>query len=125
MELLVFFSYFHVTEASDEFSRIHQSARRTQQYIYAPDSARNIRSHFRTYILFCLHCNRSPLRADSDTLLCYQVDSALQSVKRNCAGTPIQVFSILPKTMVSMLLFMDLSDLKCWHCGRPGLSVSF
>ena len=50
------------------------------------------------------------------------MDSALQSVKRNCAGTPLQVFSILPKTMVSMLLFMDLSDLKCWHCGRPGLS---
>lgn len=134
------------TEASDEFSRVHQSARRTQQYMYAPDSAKNIRSHFRTYFLFCLHFNRQPLPADSDTLVCfteymsqtcgfahikhligsvkllhkiygvefleddYQLDSALQSIKRKCAGTPLQVFPILPKTMLSMLLYMDLSD---------------
>lgn len=138
--------YFYFTEASDEFSRIHQSARRTQQYMYAPASARNIRSHFRTYLLFCLHFNRGPLPANSDTLVCfieymsqscgfqhikhllgsvrllhriygiefleddYQLDSALQSIKRKCAGTPLQVFPILPKTMLSMLLFMDLSD---------------
>ena len=118
----------------------------TQQFMYARDTAKNIRSHFRTYFLFCLHFRRRPLPADSQTLVCYieymsqtcgykhikhligsvkllhkifnsefleddyQVDSALQSVKRKCAGTPMQVFPILPETLKAMAMFLDISD---------------
>ena len=129
-----------------EFSRVQEAARNTQQFMYARDTAKNIRSHFRTYFLFCLHFQRRPLPAESQTLVCfveymsqtcgykhikhligsvkllhrifncafveddYPLDSALQSIKRKCAGTPLQVFPIYPKTLMAMVMFLDLSE---------------
>ena len=137
---------FIFIDSSTEFSRLQEAARNTQQYMYARDRAKNIRSHFRTYFLFCLHFKRRPLPAESQTLVCfveymsqtcgykhikhligsvkllhrifnfdfveddYPLDSALQSIKRKCAGTPMQVFPILPKTFMAMALFLDFSD---------------
>ena len=47
----------------------------------------------------------------------YPLDSALQSLKRKLAGTPLQVFPILPKTCMSMIMFLDIlkpENLALW-----------
>ena len=48
-----------------------QSAVATQSYMYAPDTAKNIKSHLRTYVIFCTHFNRRLIPADADTLVAF------------------------------------------------------
>ena len=40
----------------------------------------------------------------------YLIDTTLQCIKRKTAKTPLHVFPIMPDTLKSMIMFMDLSD---------------
>ena len=40
-------------------------------YLYAPGSAKNIKSHIRTYLIFCSYFGRVAVPADSDTLTAF------------------------------------------------------
>ena len=53
------------------FSALLQSAVVTQSYMYAPDTAKNIKSHLRTYVIFCTYFNRCLIPADTDTLVAF------------------------------------------------------
>ena len=54
-----------------EFGSLLRSAELTQSYMYAPDSAKNIKSHLRTYVIFCVYFKRCIMPADADTLVAF------------------------------------------------------
>ena len=136
-----------------ELDHIRESAFNDQIYLYAKGTVKNIRSHLKTYFLFCSKYNFEPLPASSDCIVCfsqfmsqtvsypyikqilssiktlhkiynfemierdYLIDTTLQCIKRKTAKTPLHVFPILPDTLKSMLLFMDMDkpeDLALW-----------
>ena len=59
------------------FASLLSAAIHTQQYLYAPGTAKNIKSHFRTFILFCTYFQKVAVPADTDTLVAF---SELMSV---------------------------------------------
>ena len=113
--------------------------------MYAPGTAKNIKSHIRTFLLFCAKFNRIAVPADVDTLVAFselmsvtvgyahikhifasikllhtiynydfieadfRLDSALQSLKRRLAKTPLRVLPITPDILKSIYLFLDLN----------------
>ena len=136
-----------------ELDLIRRAAWEDQVYLYAPSTVKNIRSHIRTYLLFCTRFKFTPLPATSDGIVCfcqymsqtvsysyikqilssiktlhkvyniemvekdYNIDITLQSIKRKTAKTPHHVFPIMPDTLKSMIMFMDLSvpeNLALW-----------
>ena len=44
-------------------------AHETQRYLYAKDTAKNIKSHFRTYLIYCSYFHRVAVPANPDTLV--------------------------------------------------------
>ena len=58
----------------------------------------------------------------------YPLDTALLSLKRKLANTPLSVFPILPKTLLSMLMFADLNQpetLALWTAWLSGFFLMF
>ena len=55
----------------NHFQSLLDSAIQTQMFLYAPGSSRNIRSHIRTYFIFCSYFGRTAVPADSDTLVTF------------------------------------------------------
>ena len=133
--------------------QIRGAAFKDQVYLYAKSTVKNIRSHLKTYFLFCTKYGFDSLPATSDCIVCfcqfmsqtvsyqyikqilssvktlhkvfnfemiekdYAIDVTLQCIKRKTAKTPLHAFPILPDTLKSMLLFMDLSvpeNLALW-----------
>ena len=136
-----------------ELERIREAAFNDQVHLYAKGTVKNIRSHLKTYVLFCTRFGFNPLPASSDCIVCfaqfmsqtvsyayikqilssiktlhkvykldmierdYAIDVTLQCIKRKTARTPLHVFPVMPNTLKSMLLFMDLSvpeNLALW-----------
>ena len=54
-----------------EFNSLLNSAYETQRYLYARDTAKNIKSHMRTYLIYCTYFQRTAVPADSDTLVAF------------------------------------------------------
>ena len=55
----------------DNFQCLLYSAHRTQSYLFAPGTRKNIKSHLRQYILFCCKFSRRIVPADRDTLTAF------------------------------------------------------
>ena len=128
-----------------QFNALLSAAIYTQQYLYAPGTAKNIKSHIRTFLIFCAYFNRAAVPADTDTLVAFaefmsvtvgyqhikhifssikllhtiynidfleydfRVDTALQSLKRRLAKTPLRVLPMTPDILRSLYLFLDMS----------------
>ena len=124
-----------------QFSSLLSAAVHTQQFLYAPGTAKNIKSHIRTFLIFCAHFQRAAVPADSDTLVAFselmsvtagyahikhifasikllhviyhadfiesdfRLDSALQSLKRRLAKTPLRVLPMTPDILKSLYVF--------------------
>ena len=58
-------------ERVNQFQALLDASLQTQMFLYAPGSARNVKSHIRTYLLFCTYFNRVAIPADSDTLVTF------------------------------------------------------
>ena len=52
-----------------EFNKLLENAHETQRYLYARDTAKNIKSHIRTYLIYCTYFHRTAVPADADTLV--------------------------------------------------------
>ena len=50
-------------ERMNQFQALLDASLQTQLYLYAPGSARNIKSHIRTYLMFCTYFNRVAIPA--------------------------------------------------------------
>ena len=121
-----------------QFNALLSAAIYTQQYLYAPGTAKNIKSHIRTFLIFCAYFNRPAVPADTDTLVAfaefmsvtvgyqhikhifssikllhtiYNIDflRALQSLKRRLAKTPLRVLPMTPDILRSFYPFLDMS----------------
>ena len=55
----------------NDFNIILDSAHRTQGFLFAPGTRKNIRSHIRQYVLFCVKFNRRIVPAERDTLVAF------------------------------------------------------
>ena len=58
-------------QRSTYFQALLDASIQTQLYLYAPGSARNIKSHIRTYLIFCCYFDRIAVPADNDTLVTF------------------------------------------------------
>ena len=54
-----------------ELALIRNAAWQDQVYLYAPSTVKNIRSHIKTYLLFCTRFNFTPLPSTSDCIVCF------------------------------------------------------
>ena len=54
-----------------EFRNLLDSAHQTQRFLYAKNTAKNIKSHWRTFLIFCTYFRRVAVPADPDTLVCF------------------------------------------------------
>ena len=54
-----------------DFRKILLSAHRTQAFLFAPGTRKNIKSHLRQFILFCCHFNKVVVPAERDTLVAF------------------------------------------------------
>ena len=54
-----------------EFRNLLEAAHESQRYLYAKDTAKNIKSHLRTYLIFCTYYKRVAVPANVDTLVCF------------------------------------------------------
>ena len=54
-----------------DFNKILQSAHRTQAFLFADGTKKNIKSHLRQFILFCCKFNRQIVPATRDTLVAF------------------------------------------------------
>ena len=55
----------------DQFNLILKSAHNTQAYLFADGTRKNIRSHIRQFILFCVKFQRCIIPADRETLVAF------------------------------------------------------
>ena len=51
--------------------KIREAAFNDQIYLYANNTVKNIRSHLKTYFLFCTRFGFAPLPASSDCIVCF------------------------------------------------------
>ena len=58
-------------QAVTEFQLILDSAHRTQGFLFAPGTKRNIKSHIRQFVLFCVKYNKVVVPAKRDTLVAF------------------------------------------------------
>ena len=58
-------------QAVAEFQLILESAHRTQGHLFAPGTKKNIKSHIRQFILFCVNYKRVIVPADQETLVAF------------------------------------------------------
>ena len=58
-------------QAVSEFQLILNSAHRTQGFLFAPRTKKNIKSHIRQFVLFCVKYNRVVVPAEKDTLVAF------------------------------------------------------
>ena len=56
---------------ASEFKQILASAHETQGFLFAPATKKNVRSHIRQFILFCVYFKRNILPADKETLVAF------------------------------------------------------
>ena len=54
-----------------EFNQILNSAHQTQAFLFAPGTKKNVRSHIRQFVLFCVYFNRQIVPADRETLVAF------------------------------------------------------
>ena len=54
-----------------EFGKILQSAHATQAFLFAPGTRKNIRSHIKQFVQFCVYFNRQIVPAERDTLVAF------------------------------------------------------
>ena len=54
-----------------EFNKILNSAHETQSFLFAPGTRKNVRSHIRQFILFCVYFNRRIVPAERETLVSF------------------------------------------------------
>ena len=138
-------SYHVAGPRAQQFKSLLAASLITQQYLYAPGTAKNIKSHLRTYLIFCAYFGRTAVPADTDTLVAFaemmscsagyqhikhifssikllhtiyniefleydfRVDTALQSLKRRLAKTPLRVLPMTPDILLSIYAFLDMS----------------
>ena len=60
--------YIHV---QTDFKRILASAHVTQGFLFAPGTKKNVTSHIRQYLLFCVYFKRKIVPADRETLVAF------------------------------------------------------
>ena len=58
-------------QVSTDFNRILMSAHETQAYLFSPGTKKNVRSHIRQFVLFCIHFNRRIIPAERETLVAF------------------------------------------------------
>ena len=58
-------------QVQQEFNLVLQSAHKTQGFLFAPGTRRNIKSHIRQFVLFCCKFKRNIVPADRDTLVAF------------------------------------------------------
>ena len=54
-----------------QFNKILRSAHETQAFLFAPGTRKNIKSHIRQYVLFCIYFNCKIVPAERETLLAF------------------------------------------------------
>ena len=56
---------------ASDFQKIIYSAHETQGFLFAPATKKNVKSHIRQYILFCVHFKRTIPPAQRETLVAF------------------------------------------------------
>ena len=54
-----------------EFNKILSSAHETQAFLFAPGTKKNVRSHIKQFVLFCLYFKRRIIPAEKETLVAF------------------------------------------------------
>ena len=54
-----------------QFASILSSAHETQGFLFAPGTRKNVRSHIRQFVLFCVYFKRKIVPAERDTLVAF------------------------------------------------------
>jgi hypothetical protein len=61
--------WYNLYLARTDFNKLLNCAHETQRYLYAKDTSKNIKSHIRTYLIYCTYFNRIAIPADANTLV--------------------------------------------------------
>ena len=71
MLLILILFWLVIFKVASEFKQILASAHETQGFLFAPATKKNVRSHIRQFILFCVYFKRNILPADKETLVAF------------------------------------------------------
>ena len=61
----------NLIQVADHFKRILDSAHETQGFLFSQGTKKNVRSHIRQFVLFCVYFNRRIVPAERETLVAF------------------------------------------------------